>query len=125
MNAWLLDPSFGKPFVDLTMSVTRTDLHEKTSAWVSRKRLLEEYSESEADELVRCGSILTRQHSDNPRRLQFKLVQNVEKKQQEAREERLKAGAKQELSDEGFEDMVHKMRKGRRPGQGIFRDQKP
>jgi hypothetical protein len=119
VQAWLVDPTFSGPFLKLTMSVTRTDLHEKTSMWVSRTRLLEEYSESEAEELVRCGSIQTRPHPDNPSRLQFKFVQNAEK-QQTAREERVTTGAKQDLSDEGFDDMRHTLKNVDLPNAGAI-----
>ena len=42
---------------------------EEAREWISKKQLLDLYSESEAEELVDIGSIEVRKHPDNPRQL--------------------------------------------------------
>ncbi len=70
----------GKNFASALQEISLTDKKVLEAKWLSRKELLEAYSESEAEELVDCGYIVTRPHPANPRRMQFRKVTEGERR---------------------------------------------
>lgn len=73
IKAWIIDPNDGKFFQSRLNSITAAKSIEQEEEWVSRKRILEEYDESEAEEMVRIGAMEVRKNPSNPKRHQFKL----------------------------------------------------
>lgn len=80
LKAFVLDPQLGDKFFSLSKTVSLSDRFKMDEEWISRKALLNEMSESEAEEQVRVGAIKVRTNPDCPGRLQFLKVKKVKTK---------------------------------------------
>ena len=67
LRAFALDPTCGPQFANTINSTAFNRSLEEEREWISRKQLLDIYSESEAEDLVNSGAIAVRPHPDNPR----------------------------------------------------------
>ena len=105
LKAWCVDPEFGETFATMTSSLEIKEGMKQEEEWVSRNKL-EEYSESEAEELVDMGALKVRKHPDNPKRLQFMKVTTKETKQVTKSKMGQASGA-QQLNKEDFKGMLH------------------
>ena len=75
LEAFLLDPTCGKFFVEQTQNLAFGKNYSKEATWMSRKQLLDVYDESEAEEMLENGSLTYRTHPNNPKRIQFRVEQ--------------------------------------------------
>jgi len=58
--------------------VTSSKSIKASKQWVSKKQILDEFSESEAEEMIHNGALEYRKNPLNPKRLQFRRVTVVE-----------------------------------------------
>lgn len=76
------DPKAGKHFLNRIQEVIQNKKVSTQSEWVSRKKLLADIDESEAEEMIQDGTLLVRKNPLNPRRLQYKSVTTTETEEQ-------------------------------------------
>ena len=73
-----MDPQCGSFFKTRLDTVTSSKSIKATKQWVSKKQILSEYSDSEAEEMIQNGSLEYRKNPLNKSRLQFRRVTVVE-----------------------------------------------
>ena len=82
LTAFAEDPKGGKHFMNRIQEVIENKKVSTQSEWVSRKKLLADVDESEAEEMIQDGTLLVRKNPLNPRRLQYKSVTTTETEEQ-------------------------------------------
>jgi hypothetical protein len=123
--AFAIDPQLGSTFMNITQSYKMEQKRIVEEEWVSKKKILEEYDESEAEELLEIGALEKRTHPKNPRRLQFKRI--TEKESRVAKKEQsIASNSKAEATDgcaTRFQKMVEHvdMKKGVKKGADSWR----
>ena len=81
IQAYLLDNSMGERFLSMTRRLfISTQSLEQHEQWVSKKKLLEEMDESEAEDQIACGAVLVRKHPACPSRKQYQIIHHIAKK---------------------------------------------
>jgi F0F1-type ATP synthase beta subunit len=57
ITAWIIDPTCGKAFLNMTKSLTMTEKMEAEEEWMARKQLSEFYDDSEIEEMLELGTL--------------------------------------------------------------------
>lgn len=78
LQAFGEDPTCGKHFLSKVQDFIESSKISVETQWISRKQLLAEFDESEAEELVEQGVLAVRKHPDNPSRLQYRRKKEFE-----------------------------------------------
>jgi hypothetical protein len=81
LTAWVIDPSCGSAFLENVRTLQSSEKYVGTEAWVSHKKIQEEYSDDELEEMLESGAIEVRKNPLNPRRLQYKKQTMVRQKE--------------------------------------------
>eukprot|EP00969_Alexandrium_andersonii_P033782 1476722-Alexandrium_andersonii.AAC.1 len=68
--AWLKDPNMGEAFWKMTKTISASKTMKRKEKWLSKAKLIQEVGESEAEELIAEGLVLTRPSPMNPKRTQ-------------------------------------------------------
>ena len=80
LQAWVLDPKLGKFFQTQITEIITSHIVKQEIRWISKKELLNDLDESEAEEMLESGALVHRKHPLNPKRLQFRRVLETETK---------------------------------------------
>ena len=102
------DPKGGKHFMNRIQEVIENKKISAQSEWVSRKKLLADLDESEAEEMIQDGTLLVRKNPLNPRRLQYKSATTKETEEQ-VKVKRLSGVSNLEIEGDKMVGVMNKM----------------
>ena len=99
LEAFIMDPKMGEQFMSATKSLTSTQSMEEKGTWVTHRKLMEEMSESEAEDQIASGAVLVRKNPKCPTRKQYLITSTYHKKKLE-KSVKVNMASCQKLSEE-------------------------
>ena len=74
MLSYVINGENSTQFKNVMAEISMTNSHSQSTEWVSKKRILDDYDESEVEEMLECGSLEVPRNPDNKKRFQYKMV---------------------------------------------------
>jgi hypothetical protein len=99
LTAWVIDPKCGDTFMGHVRSLTLTEKMTSEEQWVSKKKILEDYDESEVEEMLQNGSLEYRKNPLNPKRFQYKKIE-IKRAKQMSSEKAMSVRGKKTIDDD-------------------------